>query len=199
AWMFIDDGALVVINGMFAAYEFTDVGTYLIVLEVTDMVGNSDSDYMVLVVESVPEPVTVARLSGGLDVSWTFVAGPNCTWSLEAENHGLSRLDVEVVDLSMDVLVFDETLRFTQVDYWYSGPVGLQEGHLYKVTLMPFGMVGSYAIVTESFELFYGSMDYVYSSVEGTSVRVNGSSSFEPVDLAVSVYDWLRVEIRFVW
>ncbi|MCJ7606973.1 MAG: ABC transporter substrate-binding protein, partial [Thermoplasmata archaeon] len=26
AWMFIDDGALVVINGMFAAYEFTDVG-----------------------------------------------------------------------------------------------------------------------------------------------------------------------------
>ena len=203
AWMFIDGGGLVVINGMFAAYEFTDVGTYLIVLEVADMVGNSDSDYMVLVVEPVPEPVTVARLSGGLDsvVSWTFVAGLNCTctWSLEAENHDLSRLDVEVIDLSIDVLVFDETLRFTQDDYWYSGPVELQEGHLYKVTLRPFGTAGSYAVVTEVFELFYGSMDYVYSSVEGTSVRVNGSSSFEPVDLAESVYDWLRVETRFVW
>jgi peptide/nickel transport system substrate-binding protein len=201
SWLFIDDGELVVLEGAVVNYTFTDVGTYLIVLEVTDMVGNSDSDYMVLVVEPAPEPVTVAKLSGGLDsvVSWTFVAGPNCTWSLEAMNYGLSRLDVDVLDLTIGVIVLDETLRFTQDDYWYSGPVAVMDDHVYKVTLRPFGTAGSYAVVTEAFESFYGSMDYVYSSVEGTSVRVDGSSSFEPVDLAESVYDWLRVEFRFVW
>ncbi len=200
SWLFIDGGALVMLSGPIVTYMFTDVGTYIIVLEVTDMVGNTDSDHMVLIVESPPEPVTVAKLPGGLDstISWTFVGGPNCSWALEVTNYGLSRLDVDVVDMTMGGPLLDETLRFTQSDYWYSGPLDVREGHVYEVTLRPFGMSGSYAVVTESFESFYG-IDYVYSAVEGMRVRVCGSSTEEVGDLTASVREWLKVEVPSIW
>ena len=59
-WTFVYDGSTYIFHGMIAAFTFVIVGVYNIVLNVTDNMGNWDTDIVVVTVVDITPPTAVA-------------------------------------------------------------------------------------------------------------------------------------------
>ena len=122
--------------------------------------------------------------------TWGVTPSKDWTWHGHIVNYGLRWLVIDVIDIETgDVLIDREMYRFALYpEGWVdTEKISLVAGHTYMVTATPNGPIGSSCTVEDVLE---GPPVAAFTaSVEGTTVSVDASASYDPDGTIVS-YDW---------
>ncbi|UCE91328.1 MAG: PKD domain-containing protein [Methanobacteriota archaeon] len=122
--------------------------------------------------------------------TWEITPSKDWTWHGHIVNYGLRWVIIDVMDMETgDILVDREMYRFASYpEGWVdTEKVDMVAGHTYSITATPNGPLGSRCTVEDVLE--GGPVASFTASVDGATVSVDASASYDPDGVIVS-YDW---------
>jgi hypothetical protein len=153
------------------------------------LVQSSETDAIHEIVKTENGPPSTCALT------WMFVAPADGEWYAHVENHGMRWIIFDMIDLDIsDVLIDRDMYRYAVYGNEFdTPPVVMTGGHTYQVTGTPNGPLGTSVTVTDVFEPIVVPEPPVAAfdiSIDGLTVAVDASASFDPDGGAIVDYTW---------